>query len=149
MRHVARTVVWISVATLSAAVIGTAVLNAVDVREIARTDPRRAAHYRPPWFNVSETYTDGVVLGITVGSSKAAAIKAAEAAGFVVSPGSWGDNRAGGAELYARPILVATMLRQSSLNFEDPRNSKQGMTVYFRGDRVASVSVDYINSETL
>lgn len=124
-------------------------LAAVDAREIGRNDPKRAAHYRPPLFNFSETYRDGVVLGVAVGSTKAEAIEAAERAGFTVSPSGWGDDRAGGASLYERSELVATMLRQPYLDFNDAHDLKGGMIVDFRGDRVAAIRVYYINFEAI
>ena len=122
---------------------------AVDVRQIGRSDPKKAANYRLPLFNFSETYTDGVVLGVPVGSLKADAIQAAERAGFVVSPSGWGDNRAGGADLYDRPELVATMLRQPYLNFHYADDTKGGMIVDFRDGRVAAIRVHYINFEAI
>lgn len=124
-------------------------LASVDVRKIGRSDPKQAANYRLPWFNFSETYIDGVVLGVVIGSTKSEAIQAAERAGLTVSPSSWGDNRAGGASLYDRATLVATMLRQPYLNFGDEADLHRGMTIRFRGDRLASVAVYYINSEAI
>lgn len=62
-------------------------------------------------FNFSETYFDGVALGIAVGSTKGEAIEAAERGGFEVSLSSLGDSRAGGAGLYEKSELLAAMLR--------------------------------------
>jgi hypothetical protein len=128
---------------------GSVALAAVDVREIGRSNLEEAANYRPPWFNFSETYADGSVLGVVVGSTKAEAIQAAERAGLTVGPSGWGDNRAGGASLYDRPTLLATMLQQPYLNFHDEADLRRGMTIYFRSDRVESVDVHYINTEAI
>jgi hypothetical protein len=128
---------------------GSVALASVDVREIGRSNPKRAANYRLPWFNFSETYRDGAVLGIVVGSTKAEAIRAAERAGLAVGPSGWGDNRAGGASLYDRPALLATMLRQQHLNFHDETDLRRGLTIYFRGARVERISAHYINSEAI
>jgi hypothetical protein len=121
----------------------------VDVREIGRSNPKRAANYRLPWFNFNETYADGEALGVVVGSTKAEAIQAAERAGLIVGPSGWGDNRAGGASLYDRQTLLATMLRQPYLNFHDQGDGRRGMTIHFRGDRVARIDVYYINMEAI
>ena len=127
-----------------------AVANAAaEAREIGRSNPKKAANYRLPLFNFSETYTDGVVLGVAVGSTKADAIRAAERAGFTVSPSGWGDDRAGGADLYDRSELVTRMLRQPYLNFHAAYDRKGGMTIDFRGDRVVAVRVHYINFEAI
>lgn len=115
--------------------------------EIGRTDPRRAASYRPPLFNFSETYTDGTALGITIGSSRETAIRVAEAGGYVVVPAGWGDGRRGGAALYDKAELRRTMLRQDQLSWRDPRGVWSGMIVEFRDGRVRSVNVYYINFE--
>ena len=124
-------------------------IGSVNARQIGRTDPKRAANYRLPWFNLSETYADGAVLGVAVGSTKVEAIQAAERTGLVVIPGGWGDNRAGGADLYDKSDLLAMMLRQPHLNFYDPTDSKLGMTIQFRENRVASINVSYINFEAI
>jgi len=121
----------------------------VDTRTIGRTDPKRAANYRLPWFNFSETYTDGEALGVRIGSTKDEAIQAAERAGLTVDPGGWDDNRAGGADLYRRSELIQLMRRQPSLSFGDMTDTKRGMTIRFSGDRVVSVNVYYINSDAL
>ena len=121
----------------------------VDVREIGRSNPKKAANYRLPWFNFSETYVDGDVLGVAVGSTKMEAIQAAERAGLSVDPSGWDDNRAGGASLYDRQSLLATMLRQPYLNFHDAGDVRRGMTIHFRGDRVARIDVHYINTEAI
>ena len=134
---------------LAAVAVGAAALRSVDVRAIGRTDPRRAASYQLPSFNFSETYTDGEVLGIAIGSTRAEAIEAAECAGFTVSPSGWGDNRAGGAALYSRPDLRRVMSRQQHLNYHDVSDSKRGLIISFRGDRVSSIKVYYINSEAV
>jgi hypothetical protein len=135
----------------AAAVVGVAAMafTSVDARAIGRIDPKRAAHYRPPLFNFSETYTDGQVLDVTIGSSKTDAVDAATRAGFIVDPSGWGDNRGGGAELYEKSELLATMLRQQHLNFHDPKDTKRGMIINFRADRAASVDVFYINFEAI
>lgn len=129
------------------ALAGSVALASVNVREIGRSNPKKAANYRLPWRNFSETYVDGSVLGVVVGSTKSEAIQAAERGGFTVGPSGWGDNRAGGATLYERPTLLATMLRQPYLNFNDEADLRRGMIVHFRGDRVTSVDVYYINTE--
>jgi hypothetical protein len=125
----------------------TVALASVDVREIGRSNPKKAAAYRLPWFNFSETYVDGDVLGVAVGSTKIEAIHAAERAGLTVGPSGWGDARAGGASLYDRQTLLATMLRQPYLSFHDEGDTRRGMTIYFESDRVARVDVHYINNE--
>jgi hypothetical protein len=135
--------------TLAIVLAGSVALTSVDVREIGRSDPKRAAHYRLPWFNFFESYSDGAVLGVVVGSTKAEAIEAAERAGLTVAPGSWGDNRAGGASLYDRPTLLATMLEQPVLDFYDEADLRRGMNIYFRGDRVTRIDVYYINTESI
>lgn len=137
---------------LIVAVIGVAALcaftyAAVGARELGRNDPKAAAN-RLPWFNFSETYTDGAALGVLVGSTKVQAIEAAERAGLIVQPSGWGDDRAGGADLYQRPALVDAMVRQPNLNFSDPLG-KRGMTVDFRDGRVVAIRVDYINFEAI
>jgi hypothetical protein len=121
---------------------------AAGARELGRSDPKTAANYRLPWFNFSETYTDGVALGVSVGSTNVEAVKAAERAGLIVQPSGWGDNRAGGADLYQRPALVDAMVRQPYLNFSDPMG-KRGMTVDFRDGRVVAIRVHYINFEAI
>lgn len=138
------------IATVLAIVLSAWVaITSVDVRAIGRMDPKRAASYRLPWFNFSETYANGVVLGVMVGSTRADAIEAAERAGLTVSPSGWGDNRAGGASLYDRPTLLATMLRQSHLYFEDARDPRRGMIIYFLDEHVARIDVHYINAEAI
>jgi hypothetical protein len=129
--------------------VGAAALACVDVRAIGRSDPRRAANYRPLLFNFSANYTDGSALGIAVGTSKGEAISIAERGGFAVEPTGWGDSRAGGADLYERSKLVATMLRQPYLSFHDARDPKRGMILEFEDGRVAAIRVHYINSETI
>jgi len=136
-------------AAVAFSAISAVAFAAVDAREIGRENPKMAANYRLPLFNFSETYTDGVVLGVAVGSTKEDAIQAAERAGFTVSPSGWGDTRAGGADLYDRSELVATMLRQPFLTFSDASDTKRGMILNFRGDRVAAISVYYINFENV
>jgi hypothetical protein len=120
-----------------------------DARAIGRTDPKRAANHRLPLRNFSETYTEGKVLGVTIGSTRADAINAANRAGLSVDASSWGDNRAGGADLYSRSGLLQTMSRQPYLNYYDRNDPRRGMTTQFDGDRVTSVSVYYINFEAL
>lgn len=66
-----------SVAMLAMALAGSVALASVDAREIGRSNPKQAANYRLPWRNFSETYVDGAVLGVVVGSTKAEAIQAA------------------------------------------------------------------------
>jgi hypothetical protein len=117
--------------------------------EIGRTDPHRAASYRPPLFNFSETYTDGSALGIAIGSSQDEAIRAAEAGGYLIVPAGWGDDRPGGAALYEKSELRRTMLRQSQLSWRDPRGVWSGMIIEFRDGRVHSVNVYYINFEMM
>lgn len=143
-------VVFVSL-VMTVAVVSIAAIAAVsvDTRTIGRTDPKRAANYRLPWFNFYETYTDGEALGVRIGSSRDEAIHAAERAGLTVEPGSWGDNRAGGADLYRRSELIQMMRRQPSLSFGDMTDTKRGMTIRLSGDRVVSVNVYYINSEAL
>ena len=59
----ARTKTAIAILTIfSIAAVGAVTFAAADVREIGRSDPKRAANYRLPLFNFSETYTDGVAL---------------------------------------------------------------------------------------
>lgn len=135
----------IAISMLAAAVA----FASVDVREIGRSNPKKAANYRLPWFNFSESYVDGDVLGVAVGSTKIEAIQAAERAGLTVGPSGWGDNRAGGASLYDRQTLLAIMLRQPYLNFHDEGDSRRGMTIHFRGGRVARIDVHYINAEAI
>jgi hypothetical protein len=135
----------IAISTLAAMIA----IASVDVREIGRSNPKKAANYRLPWFNFSETYVDGDVQGVVVGSTKMEAIQAAERAGLTVGPSGWGDNRAGGASLYDRQTLLATMLRQPYLNFHDAGDVRRGMTIHFRDDRVTSIKVHYINTEAI
>jgi hypothetical protein len=123
-------------------------LGSVDTREIGRSDPKSAANYRVPLRNFSETYTDGVALGISVGSAKAEAIAAAERGGFKVSPSGWGDSRAGASDLYEKRELLAMMLRQPYLIFDHAKD-RTAMIVEFRGDHVAAVKVYYINFEAI
>jgi hypothetical protein len=137
------------VALIGTAAIGALSFAAVDAREIGRSDPRKAARFRPPLFNFSETYTDGSVLGVAVGSTRAEAIGAAERVGLTVQPSGWGDNRAGGATLYERSELLATMLRQPHLDFFDPKGPKGGMTMWFRGGRVVAIGIYYVNFEAI
>lgn len=138
------------IATALAMVLaGSVALASVDVKAIGRSNPKEAANYRLPWFNFSGNHVDGAVLGVVVGSTRAEAIQAAERAGLTVGPSGWGDNRAGGASLYDRPTLLATMLRQPHLNFHDATDLRRGMTIHFRGDRVARIDVHYINTETI
>lgn len=146
-----RTKVIVGVIATGLAVVlaGSVALASVDAREIGRRSPKQAANYRLPWFNFSETYNDGAVLGVVVGSTRTEAIQAAEQAGLTVEPSGWGDNRAGGARLYDRPTLLATMLRQQHLNFHDAADLRRGMTIYFRADRVERMDVHYINNEAI
>ena len=134
---------------LAIVMAGSVAVASVGVREIGRSNLKQAANYRLPWFNFSETYVDGAVLGVVIGSTTAEAIQAAERAGLTVGPSSWGDNRAGGASLYDRPTLLATMLRQPYLNFGDEVDLRRGMTIHFRDDRVARIDVYYINTEAI
>lgn len=140
---------WLLPAGVLAALIGGGTLAFARSYELGRTNPHRAASYRPPLFNFSETYTDGTALGIAIGSSKEDAIRAAEAGGFIPVPAGWGDDRPGGAALYAKEELHRTMLRQSQLSWRDPRGVWSGMIVEFRDERVHSVNVYYINFEML
>jgi hypothetical protein len=145
----AKVILGVAVTGLALVLAGSVALASVDVREIGRSNPKQAAKYRLPWFNFSETYVDGSVLGVTIGTTKAVAIQAAERAGLTVGPSGWGDDRAGGASLYDRPTLLATMLRQPYLNFHDEADLRRGMTIHFRGDRVSRVDVHYINTEAI
>ncbi len=88
-------------------------------------------------------------MGVAVGSTKVEAIKAAERGHLTVQPSGWGDSRAGGAELYERSELVATMLRQPYLAFYDPDDLKRGMIVDFKDNRVVAIRVHYINFEAI
>jgi hypothetical protein len=137
------------IAVTSIAAVSAFTFAVSHARELGRSDPKKAANYRPPWFNFSETYTDGTALGVAVGASKVEAFEAAERAGLTVAPSGWGDNRAGGADLYERPELVAAMLRQPYLNFYDRSDLKRGMIVDFRDNRVVAIRVHYINSEAI
>jgi hypothetical protein len=142
-----RTHTRVAVAIVSVLGIGSisaVVLNSADSRELGRSDPKRAARYI---LNFSENYTDGVVLGIAVGSTKTEAIQASERAGLTVNPGCWGDNRAGGASLYDKPQLNTAMLRQPHLCFYDADDLRKGLTVDFRGNHVTAIRVYYINIE--
>lgn len=147
MRASAKTAI-VFVAVIGVAALCAFTYTAAGARELGRSDPKTAANYRLPWFNFSETYTDGVALGVSVGSTNVEAIAAAERAGLIVEPSGWGDNRAGGADLYQRPALVDAMVRQPYLNFSDPKG-KRGMTIDFRDDRVVAIRVHYINSEAI
>lgn len=149
MRARAKVVIGSVATVLLFALAGSVALASVDAREIGRSNPKQAANYFLPWRNFSETYIDGAVLRLVVGSTKSEAIQAAERGGFTVGPSGWGDNRAGGATLYDRPTLLATMLRQPYLNFSDEADLRRGMTIYFRGDRVTSIDVHYINTEAI
>ena len=149
MRTPSKVVIGGIATALAIAFAGSVALGSVDVREIGRSDPKQAAKYRLPWRNSPETYIDGAVQGVVIGSTKAEAIQAAERAGLTVGPSGWGDNRAGGASLYDRPTLLATILRQPYLNFYDVMDPRRGMTIYFRGDRVARIRVHYINTEAI
>ena len=143
-------VVFGGIATALAIVLaGSVALASVDVREIGRSNLKQAANYRLPWRNFSETYVDGAVQGVFLGSTKAEAIQAAERADLTVAPSGWGDNRAGGARLYNRPTLLATMLRQPYLNFGDEVDLRRGMTIHFHSDRVARIDAHYINTEAI
>ena len=132
---------------LALSLVGFVVLGSIDVRGIGRNDPKRASNYRLPWRNFAETYGDGAVLGVVIGSTKTEAIQAAARAGLIVTPSGWGDSRAGGASLYDRTALLATMLRQPYLNYDDQADLRRGLTIYFRGDHVSRISVHYINTE--
>lgn len=44
---------------------------------------------------------------------------------------------------------MATMLRQPYLNFDDEADPRRGMTIHFRGGRVTSIDVYYINFEAI
>jgi hypothetical protein len=142
-------IILIVAAALGVIGAGALAWRSIDVSEIGRTDPRRAANYRLPWGNFSEIYTDGSALGVVIGSTKRVAITTAERGGFVVQPSCWDDSRAGGASLYERSDLLATMLHQSILCFSDPQDLKKGMIIRFRNDRVVSIEVYYINSESI
>ena len=149
MRTRSKVVIGGIITAVAIVLAGSVALASVNVREIGRSNPKQAANYRLPWFNFSETYVDGAVLGVVVGSTKAEAIQAAERAGLTVGPSGWGDNRAGGASLYDRPTLLTAMLRQPYLNFHDEADLRRGMTIHFRDDRVASIDVHYINTEAI
>jgi hypothetical protein len=136
-------------ASIGVGAVAAATITGAEAREIGRSNPEKAAYYRPPLFNFSETYKDGVVLGVAVGSARADAIRAAERGGYTVSPSGWGDNKAGGADLYERSELVAAMLRRPTLHFEAADDGKSGMTLDFSEDRVVAVHVHYINFEAI
>lgn len=140
---------WLLPGIVLAIGLGVGALASARSYELGRTDPHRAASYRPPLFNFSETYTDGTALGIAIGSSKEAAIRAAEAGGYIVVPAGWGDDRRGGAALYEKSELHRMMLQQSQLSWRDPRGVWSGMIVEFSGGRVHSVNVYYINFEMM
>lgn len=140
---------WLLPGTVLAIGLGVGALAFARSHEIGRTDPHRAASYRPPLFNFSETYTDGTALGIAIGSSREEAIRAAEAGGYIVVPAGWGDDRPGGAALYEKSELHRTMLRQNQLSWRDPRGVWSGMIVEFSNGRVSSVNVYYINFEMM
>lgn len=116
-----------------------------DTKAMGRIDPQRAASFQPLLFNFSETYSDGSVMGIEIGASKAEAIEAAEKAGYFINPASWGDNRAGGSELYQSSELRKMALRQPVLSFT--KMQRGGMIISFSGDSVQKVEVFHINSE--
>lgn len=149
MRRRAKAVLVGFLAVAAAGGIAVVAIASVDTRTIGRTDPKRAANYRLPWFNFYETYTEGEALGVRIGSSRDEAIQAAERAGLIVQPGGWGDNRAGGSDLYRRDELLQAMRLQPSLFYGDRTDTKRGMTVRFSDDRVVSVTVYYINSEAI
>lgn len=149
MRTWSKVIIAALASALAAVAVTAVAFNSVDAREIGRSDPKRAANYQLPWFNFSETYVEGVVLGAAMGSTRADAIKAAESANFKVETSSWGDNRAGQSDLYERLVLLATMLRQPYLNFTDTADVRRGMTLHFRGDRLTRVDVHYINTEAI
>ncbi len=138
-------VVVIAGLALSGIAISAVELANINVREIGRSDPRRAAHYS--WVNFDETYTDGIVLGVAINSTKIEAIQTAEKAGFEVEPGRWGDGRAGGASLYDRPTLLAFMLRQNALSFSMSSGVSEGMEIRFTADKVVAIRVYYVNFE--
>lgn len=147
MRASAKPIISI-VAVIGVAALYSLTFAATGARELGRNDSKAAANYRLPWFNFSQTYTDGAALGVLVGSTKVQAIEAAERAGLIVQPSGWGDDRAGGADLYQRRALVHAMPRQPNLNFSNPIG-KRGMTVDFCDGRVAAIRVHYINSEAI
>jgi hypothetical protein len=149
MRNGAKIVLAGFLAVLAAGGVAAVAAASVDTRTIGRTNPQRAANYRLPWFNFSETYTDGEILGVVIGSTRDEAIQAAERAGLTVDTSGWGDNRAGGADLYRKSALRGAMSRQPHLDYFDKADTKRGMTIRFRDDRVVSVSVYYINSEAI
>ena len=118
----------------------------IDTRTMGRTDPQRAASFR---LNFVETYLTGSVLGLQIGQSKLAAIKSAEQAGFELQPTSWGDNRAGGADLYGRSELIEKAMGQNVIPMGGRTNTKQGLTLYFKKDRLRAIEVIYINFENI
>ncbi len=144
-----KTTIKFIVLALAALALVAVVIGSVDVRQLGRTNPKRAANFRLPWFNFSETYTDGKILGVSIGATRAEAIHAAEDAGFEVEPSGWGDARAGGASLYSRSALLAAIAGQPNLYFYNHTDLKNGMRVTFRQDRVVSVNVYYINFEAI
>jgi len=141
---------WISVFFVSAFSIGALVIalpHIVDTKAMGRIDPQRAASFQPLLFNFSESYSDGRVMGIGIGASKVEAIEAAEKAGYVLNPSSWGDNRAGGSDLYQRSELQRLALRQPVLSFtKAPRG---GMIISFRGESVEKIQLFHINNEII
>ena len=139
----------IIVATVIVLALGWSYLSTVYARDIGRTNPCAAANFQLPWFNFSETYTEGLALGVAVGSTKAEAIRSAEQSGMQVDPSGWSDNRAGGVDLYGPMELHSKMLQQPYLIFHDPENLEGSMIINFRKDRVSNVEVYCINTEAI
>ena len=142
---------WARRAVIAAAAVsiiaGTAIAYFnVDERALGRTNPRRAAFYSPPLGNFVETYADGTALGFTVGMPKERALQLATKSGFTVEPISWGDNRAGGAELYTADELRAKAMTVDSLHMSTDREDVELLTLNFDRDRVRSITVGYINN---
>jgi len=116
----------------------------VDERELGRTNPRGAAFYSPPLGNFVETYSDGTALGFAVGMPRERALQVAAKSGFIVEPISWGDNRAGGADLYSTEELWAQAKAVESLDLSTDREDVEILTLSFHKDRVRSITVGYI-----
>jgi hypothetical protein len=118
----------------------------VDTRTIGRTDLRRAASFR---FNFVETYSTGSVLGVKIGQTKLAAIQSAEQAGFQLQPSAWGDNRAGGANLYERSELLEKAMKMDTIHMGGRTDTKQAIELRFNENRLIAIKLLYINFENI
>ena len=142
---------WSRRAIIAAAAVsmiaGTAIAYvSVDEREMGRTNPRRAAFYSPPLGNFVETYSEGTALGFTVGMPRERALQVAAKSGFIVNPISWGDNRAGQADLYSADELRARAMRAESIDFETNNENVEVLELSFYRNRIRSITVGYINT---